>query len=115
MSDQNLSDSDYLSFLLPTGERIVDQKLYSFDTSQLEEGEYVIGVFVEDQAKNTISSKIMFEIDHSIIDSPKPSIPLQDTSNDTNYLLIIIFGMIVIAIVSVLVILKQKSKIPQKN
>jgi len=115
VSDQNLSDSDYLSFLLPTGERIVDQKSYSFDTSQLEEGEYVIGVFVEDQAKNTISSKIMFEIDHSIIDSPKPSIPLQDTSNNTNYLLIIIFGIIVIAIVSVLVILKQKSKIPQKN
>ena len=100
---------------MPTGERIVDQKSYSFDTTQLEEGEYIIDVFVEDQAKNTVSSKIMFEIDHSIIDSPKPSISPQSLPTDTNYLLIIIFGIIAIAIVSVLVILKQKSKIPQKN
>ena len=51
----------YLSLLLPNGERIVDQKSYSFDTSDLEEGEFSIGIFAQDEAKNSISSKIMFE------------------------------------------------------
>ena len=35
--------------------------------------------------------------------------------SDQNYLLAIIIGVIAIAIVSVLVVLKQKSKVPQKN
>ena len=118
VDDQNLPKSDYLSLLLPNGERIVDQKLYSFDTSDLEEGEFSIGIFAQDEAKNSISSKIMFEIDHSIIDSTKPLISTtssQIIESDTDYLLIIVIGIIAIVIVSVLVILKQKSKIPQKN
>ena len=40
ISDQNLPKSNYLSFVLPTGERIVDEKSYSFDVSALDEGEY---------------------------------------------------------------------------
>ena len=118
VDDQNLPKSDYLSLLLPNGERIVDQKSYSFDTSDLEEGEFSIGIFAQDEAKNSISSKIMFEIDHSIIDSTKPLISTtssQIAESSANYLLIIVIGIIVIAIVSVLVVLKQKSKIPQKN
>ena len=118
VDDQNLPKSDYLSILLPNGERIVDQKSYSFDTSDLEEGEFSIDIFVQDEAKNNISTKIMFEIDHSIIDSTKPLIsttPSQIIQSDTDYLLIIVIGIIAIVIVSVLVILKQKSKIPQKN
>ncbi|MBT6646047.1 MAG: S8 family serine peptidase, partial [Thaumarchaeota archaeon] len=118
VDDQNLPTSDYLSLLLPNGERIVDQKSYSFDTSDLEEGEFSIGIFAQDEAKNSISSKIMFEIDHSIIDSTKPLISTtssQIIESDTDYLLIIVIGIIAIVIVSVLVILKQKSKIPQKN
>jgi len=118
VDDQNLPKSDYLSILLPNGERIVDQKSYSFDTSDLEEGEFSIDIFVQDEAKNNISTKIMFEIDHSIIDSTKPLIsttPSQIIESDTDYLLIIVIGIIAIVIVSVLVILKQKSKIPQKN
>ena len=118
VDDQNLPKSDYLSLLLPNGERIVDQKSYSFDTSDLEEGEFSIGIFAQDEAKNSISSKIMFEIDHSIIDSTKPLISTtssQIIESDTDYLLIIVIGIIAIVIVSVLVILKQKSKIPQKN
>ena len=60
----------------------------------------------------------MFEIDHSITDLQKPQItnpPSQIIESNTDYLLIIIIGIISIAIVSVLVVLKQKSQIPQKN
>ena len=117
VSDQNLPKSNYLSYLLPNGERIVDKKSHSFDTSDLEEGKYLIDIFAKDTAENTISSKIMFEIDHSIIDLPKSQtdISSQIIENNIDYLLIIIIGIITIAIVSALVILKQKSKIPQKN
>jgi len=118
VSDQNLPESDYLSYLLPNGERIIDTKSYSFDTSDLEEGKYLIDIFVKDAAENNISQKIMFEIDHSITDLQKPQItnpPSQIIESNTDYLLIIIIGIISIAIVSVLVVLKQKSQIPQKN
>ena len=118
ISDKNLPESDYLSYLLPNGERIIDKKSYSFDTSDLEEGTYLIDVFVKDMVENTTHSKIMFKIDHTITDSQKSQIinpSSQTTENDTDYLLIIIIGIIAIVIVSVLVILKQKSKVPQKN
>ena len=118
VDDQNLAKSDFLSFLLPTGERILDQKSYSFDTADLDEGKYSIEIFVQDQAKNVITSKIFFEIDHSIIDPPKQSFATSPTmiqESDSNYILITIIGIVAIVIVSVLVILKQKSKIPQKN
>ena len=77
-----------------------------------------IEISVQDMAKNNTLSKIMFEIDHSVIDPPQSSISSispQITESDGNYLLIIIISVIAIAIVSVLVILKQKSKTPQKN
>ena len=118
VSDQNLPKSGYLSYLLPNGERIVDKKSHSFDTSDLEEGKYLIDIFAKDKAENTISSKIFFEVDHSITDPSKPQImnsQSQFIESNTNYFLIIIIGIIATVIVSVLVILKQKSKIPQKN
>ncbi len=118
VSDQNLPKSNYLSFLLPTGERVVDQKSYSFDVSDLNEGEYLIEVSVQDMAKNNVLSKIIFEIDHSVVDPPKTSFSTTSSEiseSDENYLLVMIIGVIAIAIVSVLVVLKQKSKIPQKN
>ncbi len=118
ISDQNLPESNYLSFLLPTGERIVDQKSYSFETDDLEEGKYSIDIVIQDKAKNNVSSKLMFEINHSVIDPPKSEIittSSQLIESDMNSFLIIIITIIAIAIVSVLVILKQKSKIPQKN
>ena len=90
ISDQNLSKSDYLSFLLPTGERIVDQKSYSFDVSDLDEGEYFIEVSAQDMAKNSVLSKIIFEIDHSIVDPPKPPISTispEMVGSDQNYLI----------------------------
>ncbi|MDA0757013.1 MAG: S8 family serine peptidase [Crenarchaeota archaeon] len=116
--DQNLPQSNYLAFLLPNGERIVDEKSYSFDVSELDEGEYSIEISIQDMAKNNVLSKIMFEIDHSVIDPPKPSPPIissETTESYESYLLIIIISIIVIVIVSVLVVLKQKSKTPQKN
>ena len=69
-------------------------------------------------AENVISSKIIFEVDHTIIDSQTSqsvNLPSKIVEHYTDYLLIIIIGIIAIAIISVLVILKQKSKIPQKN
>ena len=115
--DENLPKSNYLSYLLPNGERIVDKKIHSFNTGNLEEGNYLVDIFAKDEAENTIYSKIMFEIDHSIIDPPKSQtdISSQITESGIDYLSIIIIGIIAIAIVSVLIILKQKSKKPQKN
>ena len=118
ISDQNIPESNYLSFLLPNGERIVDQKSYSFDVSDLDEGEYLIEISTQDMAKNNVLSKLIFEVDHSVVDPPKTSfstISPEMTESDENYLLIIIVALIAIVIVSVLVILKQKSKVPQKN
>ena len=118
VSDENLPKSNYLSYLLPNGERIVDEKSYSFDVSDLDEGEYSIDISIQDMAKNNALSKIMFEIDHSVTDPPKSSLSTispENVQSDENYLLIIIISIIAVAIVSVLVILKQKSKTPQKN
>ena len=69
-------------------------------------------------AKNNVLSKLIFEVDHSVVDPPKTSfstISPEITESDENYPLIIIVSLIAIAIVSVLVILKQKSKTPQIN
>ena len=69
-------------------------------------------------AKNSVLSKIIFEIDHSVVDPPKTSISTISPAmvgSDQNYLLAIIIAVIAIAIVSVLVILKQKSKVTPKN
>ena len=94
------------------------EKSYSFDVSDLDEGEYFIEVSAQDMAKNSVLSKIIFEIDHSVVDPPKTSISTispEMVGSDQNYLLAIIIGVIAIAIVSVLVILKQKSKVTPKN
>jgi subtilisin family serine protease len=118
VSDKNLPESSYLSYLLPNGDRIVDKKLYSFDTSDLDEGEYSIEIFTQDKSNNIVSSKILFEVDYSIIDLQKPSLSVNSPEiieSDMNYLFIIIIGIVSIVIVSFLIILKQKSKIPQKN
>ncbi len=118
ISDQNIPESNYLSFLLPNGERIVDQKSYSFNVSDFDEGEYLIEISTQDMAKNNVLSKLIFEVDHSVVDPPKTSfstISPEIIESDENYLLIIIVALIAIVIVSVLVILKQKSKTPQIN
>ena len=73
---------------------------------------------LKDEAENNLNSILFFEIDKTIIDPQKPPIPVsssQTLDDDLSYPLIIIFGIAAIAIVSVFVIFKQKSKIPQKN
>ena len=118
ISDNNLPQSDYLSYLLPNGERIIDKESYSFNTSDLDEGKYSIDIMLKDDAANTVNSKLFFEIDKTIIDPQKPQIAVsssQTPDDNLNYLLIIILGIAAIAIVSVFVIFKQKSKITQKN
>jgi hypothetical protein len=65
-----------------------------------------------------VNLKLSFEIDKTVTDPQKPTItgsPSENLDDDLNYLLIIILGVAAIAIVSVFVIFKQKSKIPQKN
>jgi|TARA_B100001540_G_scaffold305142_1_gene315711 subtilisin family serine protease len=115
VSDQNLPKSNFLSFLLPNGERVLDKELYYFDTSDMDEGKYSVDIIVKDEAQNTISSQISFEIDHSIIDPPKPTAASMSSKSEMEIMPIIIIGIIAAAIISGLVILKQKSKIPQKN
>ena len=118
ISDNNFPQSDYLSYLLPNGERITDKESYLFDTSDLDEGKYSIDIMLKDEAENNLNSILFFEIDKTIIDPEKSPIPVsssQTLDDDLSYPLIIIFGIAAIAIVSVFVIFKQKSKIPQKN
>ena len=115
LNDENLPKSNYLSFLLPNGERIIDEKIYYFDTSQLQDGEYHVEINAEDLAQNSISSKIYFQIDHSIIDPPNSPIISSQTQSETDFLPLVLGIMAVIAIVSGIVVFKQKSKIPQKN
>jgi hypothetical protein len=104
--DDNLPDNDKISFLLPTGERIVDKMVYSFDTTDVEDGEYKITIFGIDKAGNSVSHDIMFIIDHSIIDKPKPS---QEIEFDP-FLILVISG-VAIAIISAIVFSQKKRKI----
>ena len=109
--DENLPNSNYVSFLLPNGERIVDETTYSFDTSDLKEGEYHIETFVQDLALNSISSKIYFTIDHSITDTPKPQFTTtspQAQQNIPDYLPIIIIGILVGIISLIIIIIKKR-------
>ena len=116
LTDENLPKSDYLSFLLPNGERIVDETTYYFDTSNLEDGEYYIEINTKDLAQNNLYTKLYFQIDHSIIDPPKTHVKTTiHTESDIDYVPIILGIVAIIAIVSGIVIFKQKSKIPQKN
>ena len=73
LDDDNLPEEEMISFLLPTGERIIDKAVYSFDTSQIDDGQYEIILSGIDKAGNSVTHKIMFTIDHTIIDKPKIS------------------------------------------
>ena len=106
LSDDNLPDKEKISFLLPTGERIVDKTTYSFDTTDVEDGEYKITIFGMDKAKNSISHDIMFIVDHSIVDKPKQS---QEMEFDP--ILIIIISGIVIAIIAAIAFSQKKRRI----
>jgi len=106
LTDDNLPDKEKISFLLPTGERIVDKTAYSFDTTDVEDGEYKITIFGIDKAENSISHDIMFVVDHSIVDKPKPS---QEMEFDP--ILIIVISGIILAIIVAIAFSQKKRKI----
>ena len=103
---RNLPDEEKVSFLLPTGERIVDETTYSFDTTGLEDGDYQITIFGIDKAGNSVSYDLMFVVDHSIIDKPKPSAEIE-----FDPILILIISGIIIAIIVTIVFSQKKRKI----
>jgi hypothetical protein len=72
--DNNLPQSDYLSYLLPNGERIIDKESYSFNTTGLDEGKYSIDIISKDEAANSVNLKLSFEIDKTVTDPQKPTI-----------------------------------------
>jgi len=106
LSDDNLPDKEKISFLLPTGERIVDKTTFSFDTTDVEDGTYKITIFGIDKAENSISHDIVFVVDHSIVDKPKQS---QEMEFDP--ILILIISGISIAIIVAIVFSQKKRKI----
>ena len=106
LTDDNLPDEEKVSFLLPTGERIVDETTYSFDTTGLEDGDYQITIFGIDKSGNSVSYDLMFVVDHSIIDKPKPSAEIE-----FDPILILIISGIIIAIIVTIVFSQKKRKI----
>ncbi len=106
LTDDNLPDEEKVSFLLPTGERIVDETTYSFDTADLEDGDYQITIFGTDKSGNSVSHDLMFVVDHSIIDKPKPSPEIE-----FDPILILIISGIIIAIIVTIVFSQKKRKI----
>ena len=111
LTDENLPDEQQISFLLPTGERIMDKTTFSFNTTAIEDGEYKITVFGTDKAGNSITRDIMFTIDHTIIDKPileqtKKSDPLE-----FDPVIVLIIAGIATAIILSIVFSQKKRKI----
>ena len=106
LSDDNLPEKDKVTFLLPTGERIVDKTTYSFNTTDVDDGQYQISILVIDKAGNSLTRDIMFTIDHTIVDIPKT--PVQIEFDSTLILFIIVIG---VAIIVGIVFSQRKRKI----
>ena len=109
LTDDNLPDDEKISFLLPTGERIVDETTYSYNTTEMADGQYQISIFGIDKAGNSVSSDIMFTVDHTIIDKPKSS---KQTEFDP--IIIPIIVGIVIAI-TITIVFSQKRRTVLNN
>jgi len=108
LTDENLPEKDKISLLLPTGVRITDETVYSFNTTGLENGQYQINIFATDKASNSLSENIMFTVDHSIADKPKPT-ALEQIEFDPVIILIIVG--IAIAIIVAIVFSQKNRKI----
>ena len=96
LTDDNLPSEDKIAFLLPTGERIVDKTTYSFNTTDMEDGQYQINILVTDKAGNSLSRDVMFTVDHTIVDVV-PEISEQIEFDPTLILIIAIIGIAIIA------------------
>ena len=108
LTDENLPEKDKISLLLPTGVRITDETVYSFNTTGIENGQYQINIFATDKASNSLSEDIMFTVDHSIVDKPKPKVSEQI---ELDPILILIIVGIAIAITSAIVFSQKNRKI----
>ena len=106
ITDENLPEKDKISFLLPSGERIVDKMTYSFNTTLVEDGEYEINIFGIDKVGNSITRDIMFTVDHTIVE--KPTIPEQ---LEFNPVLILLAVVIVAAILAGIIFARRKRTI----
>ena len=95
ITDENLPEKDKISFLLPSGERIVDKMTYSFNTTLVEDGEYEINIFGIDKVGNSITRDIMFTVDHTIVE--KPTIPEQLEFNPVLILLAVVIAAAILA------------------
>ena len=98
MSDDNLPQKDKISLLLPTGERIIDKTTYSFDTTDMEDGEYKITIFGIDKAGNSVINDIMFTVDHTIVDKPK----ITEQIEFNPVLMLAIVGIIIAIIIGII-------------
>ena len=100
----NLPENEAVSILLPTGETIIDQTLFEFDTSSLDDGDYEIQITSSDKAENIATKTIQFTVDHSVVDKPMDI----ETTIDSSYYLIIIIGIAIGASIISLAIRKKK-------
>tara|TARA_B100000953_G_scaffold168345_1_gene138652 strand:+ start:2751 stop:6989 length:4239 start_codon:yes stop_codon:yes gene_type:complete len=107
LDDDNLPEKEMISFLLPTGERIIDKAVYSFDTSQVEDGQYKIILSGIDKAGNSVTHEIMFTIDHTIIDKPK----ISESEGFDPIVILIILGVVIAIIAAVVFSQKKKTVI----
>ena len=103
ISDKNLPETDKISFLLPTGERITDETVYSFNTTLVDDGEYEITVFGIDKAGNSVTNDIMFTVDHTIVDKPKMPEPVEFSP-----ILMLVIAGIIVAIITGIIFAKRK-------
>ena len=103
ISDKNLPETDKISFLLPTGERIIDKTVYSFNTTLVDDGEYEITVFGIDKAGNSVTNDIMFTVDHTIVDKPKMPEPVEFSP-----ILMLVIAGIIVAIITGIIFAKRK-------
>jgi len=106
ITDKNLPEIDKISFLLPTGERIIDKTVYSFNTTLVDDGEYEISVFGVDKAGNSVINDIMFTVDHTIVDKPK----ITEQIEFNPVLMLAIVG-IIIAIIIGIIFARRKHKL----
>ena len=103
ITDKNLPETDKISILLPTGERIIDKTVYSFNTTLIDDGEYEINIFGIDKAGNSVVNDIMFTVDHSIMDDPKIT---EQIEFSPIFMLIIV--VIIIAIIIGIIFARRK-------
>ena len=103
ISDKNLPETDKISFLLPTGERITDETVYLFNTTLVDDGEYEITVFGIDKAGNSVTNDIMFTVDHTIVDKPKMPEPVEFSP-----ILMLVIAGIIVAIITGIIFAKRK-------